>query len=248
MKGNAKMVSGTMRQRLRAMWMVALTGSVSLASWSLLAQTAGPADNSAADMSPKPPLAALSPADQAKTFVLPPGYRMELVLSDPQIISPAVIEWDGDGRMYVCEFITYMRDVDGNNQREPVNRITRYEDTNSDGTYDKRTVFADNLVLPRLILTLDGNSVLTNETDSDDVIKFTDTNNDGVADKREVFYTGVGTGRDGNLEHMQSGFVWGLDNWIYSTYNSFRFRWTPNGILREPTGANGGQWGLGQDV
>ena len=65
----------------------------------------------------------------------------------------------------------------------------------------------------------------------------TDTNGDGVADKREVFYSGVGVGRDGNLEHEQSGFVWGLDNWIYSTYNAFRFRWTPRGILREPTGA-----------
>jgi mono/diheme cytochrome c family protein/glucose/arabinose dehydrogenase len=190
---------------------------------------------------------ALTAADQAKTFVLPPGYRMEPVLSDPDVISPAVIEWDGDGRMYVAEFITYMRDVEGNGQREPINRITRFEDTNADGTYDKRTVFADKLVLPRFILTLADNSILTNETDSDDVIKLTDTNNDGVADKREVFYTGVGTGRDGNLEHMQSGFVWGLDNWIYSTYNSFRFRWTPTGIQREPTGANQGQWGLTQD-
>ena len=52
-----------------------------------------------------------------------------------------------------------------------------------------------------------------------------------------VFYTGVGVGRDGNVEHEQSGFIWGLDNWIYSTYNSFRFRWTPDGIQREPTGA-----------
>jgi hypothetical protein len=49
------------------------------------------------------------------------------------------------------------------------------------------------------------------------VIKLTDVNGDGVADKREIWYTGVGLNRDGNLEHMQSGFVWGLDNWIYST-------------------------------
>lgn len=226
---------------------VTSAGAVSLASWSLFAQTAGQADNSSADFAPKPPIVALSAADEAKTFVLPPGYRMEPVLSDPDIISPAVIEWDGDGRMYVCEFVTYMRDVEGNNQREPISRISRWEDTNGDGTYDKHTVFADKLVLPRFILTLNDNSVLTNETDSDDVIKLTDTNNDGVADKREVWYTGVGTGRDGNLEHMQSGFIWGLDNWIYSTYNAFRFRWTPTGIRREPTGSNGGQWGLSMD-
>jgi mono/diheme cytochrome c family protein len=42
-------------------------------------------------------------------------------------------------------------------------------------------------------------------------------------------------------------FLWGLDNWIYSTYNAFRFRWTPHGILREPTAPNGASWGLTQD-
>ncbi len=98
-----------------------------------------------------------------------------------------------------------------------------------------------------MVLPLDNDSILTNETASDDVVKLTDTNGDGVADKREVFFSGVGIGRDGNLEHEQSGFVWGLDNWIYSTYNAFRFRWTPTGIVREPTGSNGGQWGLSQD-
>jgi mono/diheme cytochrome c family protein len=219
---------------------------VSAAGLSLYAQTTID-NNIGADFSPKPPVQALTPADQAKTFVLPPGYRMELVAAEPDVISPAVIEFDGNGRMYVAEFITYMPDVEGSNQHAPTNRITRFEDTNADGTFDKRTVFVDNLVLPRMILPLDNDSILTNETASDDVVKWTDTNGDGTADKRELFYTGVGVGRDGNLEHEQSGFVWGLDNWIYSTYNSFRFRWTPNGILREPTGANNGQWGLTQD-
>lgn len=200
-----------------------------------------------ADFAPKDPIKAKTPAEQEKTFLLPPGYRLELVLADPVIDTPAVIEFDGNGRMYVCEFVTYMPDVDGTNQHAPESRITRFEDTNGDGTYDKRVVFADKLVLPRMVLPLDANSILTNETASDDVVKLTDTNGDGVADKREVFYSGVGVGRDGNLEHEQSGFVWGLDNWIYSTYNSFRFRWTPTGIIREATGSNGGQWGLTQD-
>ena len=48
----------------------------------------------------------------------------------------------------------------------------------------------------------------------------TDTDGDGVADKKQVFYTGVGNGRSGNVQQAQSGFVWGLDNWIYSTYNA----------------------------
>jgi glucose/arabinose dehydrogenase len=203
--------------------------------------------NEGADFSPKPPVTALTPEEQAKRFVLPPGYRLELVAAEPDVISPAVVRFDGNGRMYVAEFITYMRDADGNNQHTPESRITRFESTKGDGVFDKRTVFVDKLVLPRTIVPLDGNSILTNETASDDVVKYTDTNNDGVADKREHFYSGVGLGRDGNLEHEQAGFVWGLDNWIYTTYNAFRFRWTPSGILKEPTGPNGGQWGVTMD-
>ena len=200
-----------------------------------------------ADFSPKPAVKPKTPQEEAQTFILPPGYRMELVVAEPDVISPAVIRFDGNGRMYVAEFITYMRDADGNRQHLPESRITRFESTKNDGVFDKRTVFVDKLVLPRTIVPLDGNSILTNETASDDVVKYTDTNNDGVADKREHFYSGVGLGRDGNLEHEQAGFVWGLDNWIYTTYNAFRFRWTPSGILKEPTGSNGGQWGVTMD-
>lgn len=203
--------------------------------------------NEGADFSPKPPITARTPEEQAKSFILPPGYRMELVLAEPDVISPAVVRFDGNGRMYVAEFITYMRDADGNDQHLPESRITRFESTRNDGVYDKRTVFVDRLVLPRTIVPLDDHSILTNETASDDVVKYTDTNGDGVADRREHFYAGVGLGRDGNLEHEQAGFVWGLDNWIYTTYNAFRFRWTPKGILKEPTGPNSGSWGLTMD-
>src|SRR5688572_10016007 len=203
--------------------------------------------NEGADFSPKPPVKARTPEDEAKSFVLPPGYRMELVVAEPAVISPAVIRFDGNGRMYVAEFTTYMRDADGNNQHVPESRITRFESTKNDGVYDKRTVFVDKLVLPRTVVPLDANSILTNETASDDIVKYTDTDNDGVADKREHFMSGIGLGRDGNLEHEQAGFNWGLDNWIYTTYNAFRFRITPSGILKEPTGPNSGSWGVTMD-
>jgi mono/diheme cytochrome c family protein len=242
------MTDSHQRRQSPRLW-VLLAGLIAAATLSVFGQARVPPPGPAsiADFSPKPPITAKTAEEQAKTFVLPPGYRMELVLSDPDVDTPAVIEFDGNGRMYVAEFITYMPDIEGTGQREPKSRISRWEDTNGDGTYDKRTVFADQLVLPRAVLPLDNDSILTNETASDDVIKLTDTNGDGVADRREVFYSGVGIGRDGNLEHEQSGFVWGLDNWIYSTYNSFRFRWTPTGIIREATGSNNGQWGLAQD-
>ena len=68
-----------------------------------------------------------------------------------------------------------------------------------------------------------------------------------MADKREVVFTGIGQSGDANIEHQKAGLLWNLDNWIYTTYNPFRIRWTPSGFLREPTGPNGGQWGLASD-
>ena len=204
------------------------------------------AANVGGDYGPKPPVVALSPEEEAKHFILPPGYRLELVLSDPDIISPAAMAFDGNGRLYLTEFRSYMLDVDAGRQHEPTSRISMHESTRRDGKFDRHTVFADNLLFPRMVLPLD-KGILTNETHSDDVLLLTDTDGDGVADKKQVFYTGVGNGRSGNVQQAQSGFVWALDNWIYSTYNAFRFRWTPRGILREPSGPPGAEWGMSMD-
>ena len=83
------------------------------------------------------------------------------------------------------------------------------------------------------------------ETNADEVWKYTDTNGDGVADKKELFATGFG--RAGNMESQQASLFWAMDNWLYSTVNAFRLRWTPNGLLKEPTGPNSSQWGVTQD-
>ncbi len=101
------------------------------------------ADPAAADFSPKPPYLPRTPAEEAKGFMLPAGYRMELVASDPELISPTVIEFDGNGRMYVGEMIGYMMDADASREHEPVSRISRWESTKGDGHFDKHTVFVD---------------------------------------------------------------------------------------------------------
>ena len=207
----------------------------------------GPAINELTDFTPKPPYLPRPAAEEGKTFVLPTGYRMELVASDPDVISPAVIEFDGNGRMYVVELISYMMDAGASREHEPISRISRWESTKGDGHYDKRTVFVDKVVAPRMVLPLTDGVILTSETDSDDLVKWTDTNGDGVADKREVVFTGIGQSGDPNIEHQKAGLLWNMDNWIYTTYNPFRIRWTPTGFLREPTGPNGGQWGLASD-
>ena len=197
------------------------------------------------DISPKNPVKSLSPEEEAKMLLLPPGYKLTPILTEPAIENPAEITFDGNGAMYVLELRSYMIDADSKNELDPINRISRWEDKNNDGVYESGTIFVDNLIFPRFVLPYGKNCILTMESDADNVYKYTDTNGDGKADKKELFSTKYG--RSGNVEHQQAFLYYGMDNWLYSTVNSFRIRETPGGIIREKTGYNRAQWGATQD-
>jgi mono/diheme cytochrome c family protein/glucose/arabinose dehydrogenase len=201
--------------------------------------------NANADLSPRPPVVALSPSEQAKQFWLPAGYRLEPVLADPLIEDPGQIAFDGNGRMFLVELRGYHQTPDGIDLIPPAGRISMHEDRDRDGTFERHTVFVDKLVFPRFVLPFGAGTILTMETNTDEVWKYSDTNGDGVADKKEVFVRDFG--RAGTMESQQSSLFWAMDNWLYSTVNAFRLRWTPHGLLKEPTGPNGAQWGVTQD-
>ncbi|PZX55364.1 cytochrome c [Algoriphagus ratkowskyi] len=197
------------------------------------------------DLSPVPPVVPVSANEQLKSFILQPGYKLTPILSEPQIKEPAAIQFDGNGRMYVLELRTYMQDIDANGELMPTSRISRWEDTDNDGVYDKSVIFLDSLVFPRYVVPFGKNTILSMESNEDNVYKYTDTDGDGKADKKELFASGLG--RSGNVEHQTSFLTWTMDNWMYSTYNSHRIRWTPDGVIQEPTGNPWGQWGVTQD-
>ncbi len=193
-----------------------------------------------------PPSDFLSPEKSMETFYLPEGYKVELVASEPMINEPVAITWDGNGIMYVAQMETYVQNIDGDGTDQRLSSIMRLEDTNGDGKMDKSTVFIDKLLLPRMIMTLDDRLVV-NETYSYDLWSYRDTDNDGVADEKKRIYDNPKP-RGGNLEHQQSGLVWNLDNYVYTTYNPARFRFS-KGTIEVDTLENmpSGQWGLTQD-
>ena len=205
----------------------------------------GGQDLTGIDFTKQPPILPKTPEEQLKLFLLPPGYRLELVLADPIIQEPTAIAFDGNGRMFVVEDRSYMLDIDMTGQLDPISRISLHVDTDNDGVYDKHTVFVDNLVFPRFVTPFGPNTILTKESNAQEVWKYSDTNGDGVADKKELFDTGYG--RLANIEGQEAFLTWALDNWMYSTYNAFRARWTPHGVIKEPTGNNRGEWGVTQD-
>lgn len=225
----------------RACGKTAATAGLVVAGWTVAAAEPAPT----AEELFTPPVPYLSPEQSLQHFHLPDGYRLELVVSEPEIREPVAIVFDGNGRMYVAEMRTYMQDIDGSNSRAPIGKVSVHWSSRGDGVYDRHEVFIDNLVLPRMMLPLDG-SLLVAETDSNDIYEYRDTTGDNQADERTLVYDARST--RANLEHQTSGLVWAADNWIYTTYNPFRLRWNPDGeMTKEPTAPNGGQWGLTQD-
>src|SRR3954468_5726124 len=209
----------------------------------LLAPCSMPAEPAA----PAPPaiIKPLSPAASIATMQMPSGYRLEPVLTEPDIAEPVMVAFDGNGRMYVAEMRTYMQDADAKGEQEPFSRVSRHEDTDGDGVYDKHTVFADKLLLPRIMLPLD-DRIIIGETNSDDLYIYRDKDGDGIADEKTRWYPGGRRG--GNMEHQPNGLTWALDNGLYSTYHDYRLRFGADGkAIKETIPVNGGQWGLTQD-
>ena len=199
-----------------------------------------------------PPAPVLTPAEETKTFSVAPGFKVELVASEPLVSSPVAIQFDHRGRLWVVEMKGYMPNPDGAGEERPVGSIAILEDTDGDGRMDKRTVFADGLVMPRgLMLFQDG--VIVAEPPRLWLLR--DTDGDGKADQKILVAEDYASqddprlGRKANPEHASNSPTWMLDNWIYSANHTWRYRWTGTGTnqwIKEPTQFRG-QWGLSQD-
>jgi mono/diheme cytochrome c family protein len=193
-----------------------------------------------------PPVTPLSPQQSIKKIQLPPGFQIELVASEPMVQEPVAICWDGNGRMYVAEMNTYMKDAGATGELEHTSRIKLLDDTDGNGKMDRATVFVDSLLLPRAILCV-GDQLFVQETNVQHIRSYRDTNRDGKADVQKiVFRNDVLDVR--NLEHQNGALMWNMDNWIYPSRDNLRYRYK-NGMLTADTMVDNmiGQWGLTSD-
>ncbi len=219
--------------------LLCLTVSTSLAFQSSPANRPWPPGvQKVADESP-----VLSPADALKTFFMPPGYHLELVASEPLVQDPTVMDWDLAGRLWVVEMTGFVRDLQAKEPNlDPIGHVAVLEDTNHDGVMDKRTVFADGLILPRAVKVLD-HGVLVGEPGS--VWLMRDTNGDLKADTKELITHGYGR-LEGSVEGNANSLYWALDNRIHTSATDVYFRFRDQKIEVQPT-LSRGEWGATQD-
>ncbi len=149
-----------------------------------------------------------------QTIAVPEGFIVEQAAAPPLVGRPITMDFDERGRLYVS-------DSSGSNAKvteqlaEKPHRILRLVDTDGDGVFDARTVFADKMMLPEGTLWNDGSLYVS----APPVIwKLTDTNDDGVADRREVWFDGKTLTGCANDLH---GPYLGRDGWIYWCKGAF---------------------------
>jgi len=149
----------------------------------------------------------LSPEKSLGKIHVPPGFRVELVASEPNVIDPVAFDWDASGRLWVVEMSDYPLGMDG--QGKPGGRVRILEDRDGDGRYELSTLFAEGLNFPNGILTWRDGVLITA---APQILFLRDTDGDGKADTREVLFEGF---NEGNQQLRMNGLRWGLDNWVY---------------------------------
>ena len=185
----------------------------------------------------------LAPADALKSFSLAPGYRVELVASEPLIQEPVAIDWDPEGRLWAVEMPGFMADITGSNEHDPIGRIVVLEDIDRDGRMDKRTVFADGLVLARSLKVLD-RGVLVAEPPH--VWLMRDTDGDLKMDAKELVTNRYGR-RETDPENNANGFDWGLDNVMHTAGQADIELRLKNGVFEIAPTLQRGEWGVTHD-
>lgn len=166
------------------------------------------------------------PEKAAEKLEVHPEFNVSLVASEPLVNKVMNLDWDENGRLWVCETPEYPNgrrkpnverwkesgSWSQNTDRDPIDRISWLEDTNGDGLMDKKHVFADKLELVTSFCFYK-NGVIA--CAAPDIWFLEDTTGKGVCDKRTKLYTGLG---NGDTHAVINNLRWGLDGWVYATH------------------------------
>jgi putative membrane-bound dehydrogenase-like protein len=154
----------------------------------------------------------LTPEQALREFDIEPGYRIELVASEPLIRDPVAMAFDERGRLFVVENRGYPDPLDPSTPPSREGVVALLEDVDGDGRFDKRSEFATDLTYPNGVMPWRGGVFVTS---APDLLFLRDTTGDGVADERRVVLTGFDTTKTAQIRFSHPTL--GLDNWVYLT-------------------------------
>jgi mono/diheme cytochrome c family protein/glucose/arabinose dehydrogenase len=187
-----------------------------------------------------PPAPLLSVEDSLKAFEIAAGFAIAPFAAEPMIEKPVALDYDPAGRLWVCEMIGYMLDIDGKDEDKPHGRIVVLEDSDQDGKADKRTVFMDKVLLPRALFVYPDGLLFADQ----ESLRF--VRRKGLKPVGEPVVAVKDYIQGGNVEHRANGLVRGLDNWLYNAKSAQRIRRSGDKWIVENSPFRG-QWGVAFD-
>jgi len=155
------------------------------------------------------------PKDAVAGLDVADGLEATLFASEASgLLSPADIDVDHLGRVWVCEVVNYRH---RNGERKAGDRILVVEDQDGDGVSDKQTVFfqgheVDSALGICVLPTASGKGTRVLVSCAPNVWIFTDDDGDLKADKKELLFTKAG---DPQHDHSTHTFVFGPDGKLY---------------------------------
>jgi putative membrane-bound dehydrogenase-like protein len=87
--------------------------------------------------------APFTPEEAPGKMTVPEGFKVKLFAGEPDIVQPMAFTFDDRGRLWVVECVSYPRWLPPG--QEGHDRIVIFEDTDGDGKFDTKKVFADKL-------------------------------------------------------------------------------------------------------
>ncbi len=151
------------------------------------------------------------------SITLPAGFEVVSAAKPGLVNYPMLGTMAPDGTIYMCE-------SSGKTVKTPEMTaapdyvVTKIEDTDKDGIYDKSTVFADKLTLPAGAVWHNGSLYVAAPPQ---LYRLQDTNGDGVADVREVVVEGWNL--SANAASLHGPFM-GPDGYLYLTDGRHGFK------------------------
>jgi len=147
------------------------------------------------------------------SFYLPEGFRADLIAEEPRVLQPIAFTIDERGRLWVAEAMSYPQ------KRAPgagLDRISIFEDTDGDGTFETKNVFAQGLdLVSGLEIGYGGVWVGA----APELLFIPDANRDDVPDANPTVVLD-GWGFQDTHETLNN-FVWGPDGWLYGNQGVF---------------------------
>ena len=152
----------------------------------------------------------LTPADAVAAMTLANGFAVNTWAAEPMIAQPMAFAWDDRGRLWVAENHDYETRGRGFSNAG-TSRILILEDTDRDGSADRRTVFMEGIVFPSaLAIGFDGVFVGA----PPNLLFVPDRDHDDKADVANIEVRLTGWGIQDRHEVLNS-LHWGPDGWLY---------------------------------